>query len=93
MKKTYWTLFAATILFAMGTVAQAQNFGGAVTQTETDVIVGQSRENITNSTVYVYRKNDDGEWTEAAQLVRSDNDGQDDRFGRALATDGDVLRT
>ena len=91
MKKTYWTLFAATILFAMGTVAQAQQFGGAVAQTETDIIVGQSGQNATNSSVYVYRKNDDGEWAEAARLVRSDNDGQDDRFGRALATDGDVL--
>ncbi len=79
------------MLFAVGNVAQAQNFGGAVTQTDTDIIVGMSGQNATNSAVYVYRKNDEGEYAEVAQLVRSDNDGTDDRFGRALASDGEVL--
>ncbi len=91
MKKTFWTFLSAVILFSMGTSAQAQQFGGAVAQTDSEVIVGMSGQNATNSAVYVYRKNDDGEWAESAQLVRSDNNGADDRFGRALATDGDIL--
>ncbi len=91
MKKTFWTFLSAMILFAMGSTAQAQSFGGAVTQAGDDIIVGMTGQNSTNSTVYVYRKNDDGEWAEAAQLVRSDNDGNDDRFGRALAADGNLL--
>jgi len=91
MKKTFWTFLAAVAMFAMSTSAQAQSFGGALAQTDTDIIVGMSGQNSTNSSVYVYRKNDDGEWAEAAKLVRSDNDGADDRFGRALATDGEIL--
>lgn len=91
MKKTLWTLFAALILVATGSNAVAQNFGGSVAISGSDVFVGQSAQNTTNASVYVYRKGADGEWMEAAQLVRSDNDGKDDRFGRALAADANTL--
>ncbi|MDG1755758.1 MAG: choice-of-anchor B family protein [Rhodothermales bacterium] len=90
MKNYFWTLFAAILFFAIGTPVAAQNFGGAVALAGSDVIVGQSGANSTNSSVYVYR-NMDGEWAEAGQLVRSDNDGQDDRFGRSISSDGNVL--
>ncbi|MDE2995803.1 MAG: choice-of-anchor B family protein [Bacteroidota bacterium] len=91
MKKTIWTFLSAMLLFAMGTTAQAQQFGGAVAQAGGDVIVGMSGQNATNSSVYVYRKDADGTWAEVAQLVRADNNGEDDRFGRALTADGDLL--
>ncbi|MDA0874847.1 MAG: choice-of-anchor B family protein, partial [Bacteroidetes bacterium] len=91
MKKTIWTFLSAMLLFALGTNAQAQQFGGAVAQTVGDIIVGMSGQNATNSSVYVYRKSDDGMWAQAAQLVRSDNNGEDDRFGRALAAEGNTL--
>jgi choice-of-anchor B domain-containing protein len=91
MKKTFWTLFAALILFATGSIANAQNFGGAVAISGSDVFVGQSGQNATNSPVYVYRKAADGKWEESAQFVRSDNDGNDDRFGRAMAADNTAL--
>ncbi len=91
MKKTIWTFLAAMLVLAMGTSAQAQQFGGAVAQSGDDILVGMSGPNSTNSSVYVYRKNDDGVWAEAAQLSRSDNDGSDDRFGRSLAVAGDIL--
>ena len=90
MKKTIWTFLSAMMLLALGTTAQAQQFGGAVAQADGDVIVGMAGQNATNSAVHVYRKSD-GEWVEVAQLVRSDNDGNDDRFGRALAADGNLL--
>lgn len=91
MKKTIWTFLVAVFLVAAGSTAQAQQFGGAVAQAGDDVIVGMSGQNSTNSTVYVYRPNEDGEYVQVAGLVRSDNDGNDDRFGRALAADGDLL--
>lgn len=91
MKKTIWTFLSAMLLFAVGTTAQAQQFGGAVAQAGDDVIVGMSGQNASNSTVYVYRRAEDGEWVVAAQLERPDNDGTDDRFGRALAADGNHL--
>ncbi len=91
MKKTLWTLFAALFLVASGTTAYAQNFGGAVAISGSDVFVGQSGQNAKNAPVYVYRKGADGKWKESAQLVRSDNNGQDDRFGRALAADNTTL--
>ena len=91
MKKNFRTLFAALILFAVGSSAQAQNFGGSVALAGSDAFVGQSGANSTNSSVYVYRKAADGKWIESAQLVRSDNNGQDDRFGRAMAADGSSL--
>ena len=91
MKKTIWTFLSAMLIFAMGTTAQAQNFGGAVAQSGDDVIVGMSGQNATNSSVYVYRPNEDGEYVQVALLARSDNDGNDDRFGRALAADDNTL--
>jgi len=91
MKKTIWTFLSAMLVFAMGTTAQAQQFGGAVAQAGDDIIVGMSGQNSTNSSVYVYRLNEDGEYEQAALLARSDNDGNDDRFGRALDADGDLL--
>jgi choice-of-anchor B domain-containing protein len=91
MKKTIWTFLSAILLFALGTNAQAQQFGGAVAQAAGDIIVGKSGENATNSSVYVYRKTDDGTYAQVAELVRSDNNGQDDRFGRALAAEGNTL--
>lgn len=91
MKKILWTLFATLILIATGSNAVAQSFGGSVAISGSDVFVGQSAQNSTHAPVYVYRKGADGEWKEAAQLVRSDNDGNDDRFGRALAADATTL--
>jgi len=91
MKKTIWTFLSAMLMFAMGTTAQAQQFGGAVAQSGDDVIVGMSGQNATNSSVYVYRPNEDGEYVQVALLARSDNDGNDDRFGRALAADDNTL--
>jgi hypothetical protein len=60
MKKTIWTFLSAMLLFAVGTTAQAQQFGGAVAQAGDDVIVGMSGQNASNSTVYVYRRAEDG---------------------------------
>jgi hypothetical protein len=91
MKKTIWTFLSAMLVFAMGTTAQAQQLGGAVAQAGDDVIVGMSGQNTTNSSVYVYRPNEDGEYVQVALLARSDNDGNDDRFGRALAADENTL--
>lgn len=91
MKKNFWSLIVVTVLLAFGSSAQAQNFGGSVAVAGSDVFVGQSGANSSNSAVYVYRKAVDGKWEEAAQLVRSDNNGQDDRFGRAMATDNNTL--
>ncbi len=71
--------------------ASAQNFGGAAAIAGDDVVVGMSGQNSTNSTVYVYRKGADGSWEQAALLAASDNNGEDDRFGRALAADGSTL--
>lgn len=84
-------LFALIMGVLLTVPASAQNFGGAAALAGDDVFVGMSGENSTNSTVYVYRKAADGSWEQAELLVASDNNGEDDRFGRALAADGNTL--
>ncbi|WP_457653724.1 choice-of-anchor B family protein, partial [Rhodocaloribacter sp.] len=83
------TLFMLMIMPA-ALPAAAQNFGGAVVVGEDEILVGETNNQSTSSTVYVFGRDGD-RWVERARLNASDADGKDDRFGRALALDGDVL--
>lgn len=91
MKNAFSLLLAAVIIGFGADYVSAQNFGGAAVISGDDVIIGQSGQNTTNSTVRIYRKGDDGAWTKTSELVAPDNDGSDDRFGRALAADDMTL--
>ncbi|NNF04810.1 MAG: hypothetical protein HKN17_10120, partial [Rhodothermales bacterium] len=91
MKHVISSILTALLLAVGATAVSAQNFGGAAVISGDDIIIGQSGQNATNSTVRIYRRNDDGTWVNARELEAPDNDGADDRFGRALAADDMTL--
>lgn len=70
--------------------ADAQQFGGALAVSDSEIIVGETRNQAFPGVVYVYSKTDDGSWSESAQL-HAGGDGAVDYFGRALALDGTTL--
>ncbi len=71
------------------TALQMAGFGGATVIGDGDVIVGSIGQTSNAGEVYVFR-NADGEWQEAARLMASDGE-TDNRFGRAMALDGNTL--
>ncbi|QXD14008.1 choice-of-anchor B family protein [Rhodocaloribacter litoris] len=96
------TLYLALFLLA-GFAAQAQTlrseeagdparrgFGGAVAAGNDEVFVGEPMNTATPGYTYVFRRNEDGTWSEAARLEASDAV-EGDRFGAALALDGNHL--
>ena len=87
MKKSSLLL---SLLMLVALPAGAQNFGGAVAVGADEILVGETNNQTASGTVYVFGRDGD-RWVERARLNASDADGKDDRFGRALALDGDVL--
>jgi choice-of-anchor B domain-containing protein len=65
-------------------------FGSAVAIAGDEVLVAEPLNATKPGLVYVYRKDRNGTWTEAAQLKASDASNLD-RFGRWLAVDGSTL--
>ncbi len=63
--------------------------GGAVAVGDHAVFVGQPQNRYQSGIVYIYRQ-EGGQWSEAAQLIATDAV-PNDRFGGALAVDGDRL--
>ncbi len=93
-KPGYLLLF--TVLLLGGVVpglAQQSQFGGAVAIGNDEVFVSEATNTVSAGTVFVYHRDEaSGQWSEHAQLSASDADPDwDDRFGRALATDGKTL--
>ncbi len=76
--------------------AMRAGFGAAVAVSGDEVFVGEPSNRFRSGVVYVYRErgratgNAGGGWREVAQLVASDS-ATGDRFGRAIAVDGDHL--
>ena len=95
MKKLGFFLFFTALLFVAVVPGQAQQnqFGGAVAIGDDEVFVAETQNTTSAGSVYIYHRDEaDGAWKEHAQLFASDNDPNwDDRFGRALATDGKTL--
>ena len=81
------------VLFALGLTgsAWAQAFGGSLAIGDGQVLVGELRNQMTSSALYVFEKDASGNWVEAHQIKASDENGTDDRFGGALALDGTYL--
>jgi choice-of-anchor B domain-containing protein len=73
------------------TPATAQQFGGTVAVSADDVIVGERGNRNFPGTVYVYRKSDNGVWTEAVQLGPSTSGEGADGFGSVLVADDATL--
>ncbi len=87
-------LAVSAALLALGLTgpetARAQGYGASVAVTGQDVLVGEPMTDRRPGTVYLYRSDGDGSWSEAARLNASDAE-EGDRFGRALAAgDGDL---
>ena len=83
-----WTGVAMSVL--MATPLAGQGYGQSVAVGDGEVIVGESLNTMAPGYVYVYRKDVDGEWTEAQRLEAS-NSANGDHFGRSLAQTGNHL--
>lgn len=88
------SLCAAVAMLVVARPAQSQNlasnYATAVAFAGDDLLVGEPDNHYRPGVVYVYRRDESGDWTEAEQLVASDAD-LFDGFGASLAVDGDVL--
>ncbi|MEE8104844.1 MAG: choice-of-anchor B family protein, partial [Planctomycetota bacterium] len=90
MKRRGSYLVGFLLLFLIAPAAQAQSgFGRAVAVGGGEILVGEAANQATSGMVYVYRRSG-GEWREATQLVSSETAARD-RFGRAIALDGNTL--
>ena len=81
-------VLALLALFTSG--LEAQGFGRAVAVAGEDVLVGQPDYNKRPGIVYLYRRNQRGDWVERAQLAAADS-ALGDGFGTSLAVSGDLL--
>lgn len=91
MKKTISRILAIVVAIGLSTDATAQSFGGAISYSGDQLFVGETSNSSSSGTLYIYGLDDSGVWREEARLQASDNDGGDNRFGRALAVDGRTL--
>jgi choice-of-anchor B domain-containing protein len=83
-------LSAQSYRSATSPLPQMDGFGGSVAVSGDEVFVTEARNKYNPGKVYVYRENDDGEWTESAKLT-SDAAAENDQFGQAMAADGNTL--
>lgn len=87
-------VFTITVMLVVAVPARSQNlasnYATAVAVAGDDLLVGEPDNHYRPGVVYVYRRDEAGDWTEAEQLVASDAD-LFDGFGASLAVDGDVL--
>ncbi len=68
----------------------AQGFGGALTVSGENILIGETGNGLFPGIVYVYSRSGSA-WQEVAQLTASDAGGAPDGFGRGLASDGGTL--
>lgn len=71
-------------------VMAMQGFGSAVAIGDNEVIVAEARNLFRSGIVYVFRRNDAGEWQEQAQLI-SPEPILNDRFGKSIAVSGNTM--
>ena len=83
------TLLAALLFVA--TSAMAQGFGASAAAADGVLFVGESGNRVTPGMVFMYSKGDDGSWVETSVLKSPSGVSEEDGFGRALASDGDLL--
>jgi len=63
------------------------NFGWSVDLDNNQAIVGARLKGVWEGAAYIFERNNAGDWKEAAKLVASNSD-QDDEFGRSVAISG-----
>ena len=100
MRHRPFALFATLALAGAVPSLQAQTFrsaepaeagfGAAVAIGNGEVFVAEAANRFRPGIVYLYRKANDGSWTEQAQLTGSES-ALRDQFGRAIAVDGSTL--
>ena len=83
-------LAGAFLAFGATLSLQAQGFGGSLAVVDDAIVVAEGNNSLRAGKVYIYRKGDDGTWSEAARLTGGDSE-PGDGFGAALAADGDRL--
>ena len=83
---------AALVTAAAAPAAHAQggNYSSAVAAGANEVFIGEPLNNYSPGAVYIYRRANTGRWARAAVLNASTASNLD-RFGRALALDGNTL--
>jgi choice-of-anchor B domain-containing protein len=65
------------------------NFGTAIAVARETVVIGAPGQNEGRGAAYVYRRSGDGSWAESVEIAPDGEPG--DRFGRAIAIDGNDL--
>ncbi|NND70458.1 MAG: choice-of-anchor B family protein [Rhodothermales bacterium] len=84
-------LFVAAMLAASATgSAIAQQFGGVISSTDSEIIVGETGNRAFPGIVYIYEKGPDNNWMESAKLT-ADTDKGPDYFGQAIAVNGSTM--
>jgi choice-of-anchor B domain-containing protein len=81
---------AAQTATTAGDAEAMQGFGAVVAISGGDVLIGEPTNFFRPGMVYVYRKNADGYWAEAASLSAPEG-ALRDRFGRAIAVQGNTM--
>ena len=90
MKYTGTILSVAIMLLAIAMPVQAQQFGGALAVSDTEIIIGETRNQAFPGIVYVFEKSADGNWMESARL-NAGGEGGPDYFGRSFVVDGSSM--
>ncbi len=97
MRKTVFLTIASLFVAVTPSLAQTsrtgddgpiEGYGTAVAVTGSDVLVAEPQFTDKPGVVYLYRRGADGTWSHAQEL-RAANGTADNRFGRAIAADGD----
>ncbi len=90
MKALRTLLFGALLTSFAATPAFAQAFGYVVAVGQEEVMVGEPLNEITPGAVHVYRRGNDGTWSEHTTL-RASGGVPGDYFGRSLAMHGNTM--
>jgi choice-of-anchor B domain-containing protein len=69
----------------------AQQFGSGITTAGETFLVADVNQPTLAGTIYMYRADADGQWTEHGRLTADDRASDGDRFGRSMASDGALL--
>lgn len=88
---SFFGILSAVIACSLvGSSANAQQrFGQSLIVSDSEIIVAEPENTYRPGAVYVYRK-DSGSWEQVSEITAPDAQ-MNDRFGRSIAADGDVL--
>lgn len=84
-------IFTLIVIFLIALPVNAQQFGSGLVSAGDSFLAADINQPTLPGTIYAYRANDAGEWTESGRITAGDRASDADRFGRAMASDGALL--